>query len=156
MNTPEEILGTSHAPCTDEVRRAYRALARRWHPDRFAPGPERDWASERMCEINAAYKALIADARGREGSQGETLETARRLISGGSFDEARRLMMSMPTRTAEWNYLFGSLLTGLHEFKKALIYFTVAAHQQPNSEKYAGAVRQAQLRAARAPRLFRR
>lgn len=39
-----------------QIREAYRALARRWHPDRFAEGPERDWAGERMAQINAAYR----------------------------------------------------------------------------------------------------
>jgi hypothetical protein len=53
MRAPYEILGTSENPCVGEVRKAYRALAKRWHPDRFAAGPEREWAGDRMADIQA-------------------------------------------------------------------------------------------------------
>ena len=50
-----ELLGISRGSSVDEIRKAYRQMARRWHPDRFAPGPERLWAEQKMIDINAAY-----------------------------------------------------------------------------------------------------
>jgi len=139
MRAPGEILGISGDACVAEVRRAYRALARRWHPDRFQVGPERDWAGERMAEINAAYRALIKSARMRDLGDAEKLDRARQLIDDGRYAPARELLMTMPTRCAEWNYLFGALLMKLADYNKALIYLSVAAHQRPDSTKYASA-----------------
>ena len=130
-----------------EIRAAYRALARRWHPDRFAQGPERDWANEKMAEINAAYRACLNELkRAVSGEEAESaaLRRVQELIDDGNFLSARRMLMDISTRCAEWNYLFGAVLMRLCETKKALIYLSVAAHQNPGSAKYARALREAQ------------
>ena len=129
-----------------EIRAAYRELARRWHPDRFAEGPERDWANDKMAQINAAYRACLrgvvaspdveADAR--------TLRRIEELIDGGQYPLARRMLMSIATRCAEWNYLFGAMLMKTRDTRKALIYLSVATHQQPENKKYARAFADAQ------------
>ncbi len=41
----------------EEIRRAYRLLAKRYHPDRVSPD-RREWAREQMARINAAYEVL--------------------------------------------------------------------------------------------------
>jgi len=51
--------------------------------------------------------------------------------------------MGFDTRCAEWNYLFGAVLLKLSETQKALIYLSVAAHQAPDSVKYARALKEA-------------
>ena len=131
----------------DEIRAAYRDLARRWHPDRFMPGPERDWANDRMADINAAYRACLSglkDARVAAGGEGEALRRVQALIDDGKYQSARKMLMGFDTRCAEWNYLFGAVLMNLAETEKALIYLSVAAHQRPDSVKYARALQQAQ------------
>jgi DnaJ-class molecular chaperone len=157
MRAPYEILGTSENPCVGEVRKAYRALAKRWHPDRFAAGPEREWAGDRMAEINAAYRALMNSARAQASEQNEAdkLQRARQMIDDGRLTGARELLMGMPTRCAEWNYLFGALLMKLNDYNKALIYLTVAAHQRPDSAKYASAELAARAAVDKRRRLFR-
>ena len=136
----------------DEIRAAYRNMARRWHPDRFMAGPERDWANDKMAEINAAYRQCLDGLKPKvgAGSEDEALRRVQDLIDDGKYQSARKLLMGFDTRCAEWNYLFGAVLMKLSETEKALIYLSVAAHQQPNSVKYARALRQAQqLNAAR-------
>jgi len=131
----------------DEIRAAYRNLARRWHPDRFLPGPERDWANEKMAAINSAYRACLSglkDARVSLDGEGEALRRVQALIDDGQYQSARKLLMGFDTRCAEWNYLFGWMLLKLSETDKALIYLSVASHQQPGSLKYARALKQAQ------------
>ncbi|MEP6954765.1 MAG: J domain-containing protein, partial [Solirubrobacteraceae bacterium] len=54
---PHAVLGVPAGADPRAVTVAYRALAKRWHPDR-APGPE---AARRMAEINAAYDLLRAE-----------------------------------------------------------------------------------------------
>lgn len=140
------VLNISPLATRAEVRQAYRELARRWHPDRFMEGPERDWANEKMAEINAAYRACL-NRPTRQGfdseADGRALKRIEELINGGQYPTARRMLMSVGTRCAEWNYLFGALLLKMSETQKALIYLSVAAHQQPENAKYTRALREA-------------
>lgn len=143
---PFEILNVPPSATKAEVRSAYRALARRWHPDRFMEGPERDWANEKMAQINAAYHACLhepvqlmdAEAEGRQ------LKRIEELIDGGNYPMARQMLMNIATRCAEWNYLFGAVLMKTSDVQKALIYLGVAARQQPENAKYARALKEAQ------------
>jgi len=143
---PFEVLNISPIATKAEIRSAYRALARRWHPDRFMEGPERDWANEKMAEINAAYHACLREPfRTIEAApEDHQLQRIEELINGGQYPMARQMLMNIATRCAEWNYLFGAVLLKTADVKKALIYLSVAAHQQPGNAKYARALREAQ------------
>ena len=142
-----EVLNVPVTATQDEIRAAYRNLARRWHPDRFMAGPERDWANEKMAAINAAYRLCLnglKDARPAEGDEAEALRRVQALIDDGKYQSARKLLMGFDTRCAEWNYLFATVLLNLDQTEKALIYLSVATHQAPDSVKYARALKQAQ------------
>ena len=136
MRKDFEVLGLEEGATVAEVRAARRALARRWHPDRFLPGPEREWANQRMAEINRAYHACLPLAKGNSSSEEEKLRHARKLIENGQLEVARKLLIKLSMRTAEWNYLFGIVLLRMAEYRKALLYLSVAAHQQPGNPKY--------------------
>jgi len=143
-----EVLNVPATATQEEIRAAYRDLARRWHPDRFMAGPERDWANEKMAAINAAYRACLNGARqgvkpSADGER-EALIRVQALIDDGKYQSARKLLMGFDTRCAEWNYLFGAVLMKLRETEKALIYLSVAAHQAPDCVKYARALKEAQ------------
>lgn len=148
MQSPAEILGISPYASAEEARIAYRALARRWHPDRFMPGPERAWAEARMADINTAYAAFIKGARKRAATGENELNRVKGLIDDGRLSTARELLMTMPTRCAEWNYLFGQLLMKLADYQKADMYLSVASHQEPENAKYAAACAQIERRLA--------
>ena len=140
----------------EEIRAAYRQLARRWHPDRFMAGPERDWANEKMAEINAAYRLCLdslKDARAAADSEDESLAQVRQLIDDGMYTSARQKLMGLNTRCAEWNYLFGWLLLQSSELDKAIRYLSVAVHQKPDSVKYVRALREAERMASTPGRL---
>ena len=143
-----EVLNVPVTATPEEIRAAYRDLARRWHPDRFMAGPERDWANEKMAAINAAYRACLNGVRqsvkpSTDGER-EALKRVQALIDDGKYQSARKLLMGFDTRCAEWNYLFGAILMKLSETEKALIYLSVAAHQAPECVKYARALKEAQ------------
>ena len=149
MNTLNayEILNVPRTATREEIRAAYRLMARRWHPDRFMPGPERDWANEKMADINAAYRLCLdslKDARKSVEGDAEGLRQAQQLVDEGRYLVARKKLMGLNTRCAEWNYLFGWVLMHTSEVEKALIYLSVAAHQNPQSAKYARALREAE------------
>ena len=153
-----EVLNIPPTANREEIRAAYRSMARRWHPDRFMAGPERDWANEKMADINAAYRICLdglRDARRAAGNDDEGLEKVRRMIDDGQYSRARKALMGLNTRCAEWNYMFGWVLMHLSELDKACIYLSIAAHQQPDSVKYARALQEAQRLVASPSRLER-
>ena len=60
MNDPYEILGVNHNATDDQIKKAYKKLARNYHPDNFATSSEdkKKQAEERMKDINAAYDSI--------------------------------------------------------------------------------------------------
>jgi hypothetical protein len=64
---PHEVLGIAPGASPDEAATAFRALAKRWHPDRGG-GPE---AAARMAEINGAYDLLRSTAWTRRHENGD-------------------------------------------------------------------------------------
>ncbi len=61
MTDPYTVLGVSHDAGDEEIKKAYRTLAKKYHPD-LHPGDEA--AAKKMNEINAAYDQ-IKDAQAR-------------------------------------------------------------------------------------------
>jgi len=61
LDDPYKVLGVAKTAAAEEIRKAYRALAKRWHPD---TNPDKPEAEARFKEISAAY-ALLSDAEQR-------------------------------------------------------------------------------------------
>lgn len=61
---PWEVLGLAKGASPDHLKRAYLALVKRWHPDRFAHDPaEQKLAEEKLRAINVAYETLTGEAQ---------------------------------------------------------------------------------------------
>ena len=61
---PYKVLGIKQGASYDEIKRAYRELAKKYHPDRYQNNPLADLAEEKMREINDAYDTLMKNAGG--------------------------------------------------------------------------------------------
>ncbi|HEY8581250.1 MAG TPA: DnaJ domain-containing protein, partial [Beijerinckiaceae bacterium] len=63
MRDPYTVLGVSKSASADDVKKAYRRLAKKYHPDQNASDPK---AKEKFAEASAAYEILgDADKRGK-------------------------------------------------------------------------------------------
>ena len=57
-NNPYQVLGVSPNASDEEIKKAYRDLAHKYHPDRYQDSDLSELASEKMKEINAAYEEI--------------------------------------------------------------------------------------------------
>ena len=69
MRDPYEVLGVSRDASDDDIKKAYRKLAKQYHPD-VNPGDRA--AEEKMKEINAAYDAIKNGTANQYGAQGSS------------------------------------------------------------------------------------
>lgn len=137
MEEYRRILGVNESASLLDIRKAYRALARKWHPDRFPEGPERAWAEQKMIDINRAYNACstrCAPSVSRETE--ERFGEVCLLIAAGQLSRARALLRAMEPRDAEWNYHFGLMLYERRDFEKAAVYFRIALRLSPDNKRY--------------------
>ena len=80
MNDPYKILGVPEDASDEEIKKAYRELARKYHPDNYHDNPLEDLAKEKMKEINAAYEQIT-----KERASGRRTGGAGGAYGGGSY-----------------------------------------------------------------------
>jgi molecular chaperone DnaJ len=69
---PYKVLGVSENASQEEIRAAYLALVKKYHPDKYADNPLKELAGEKLKEINKAYEMLTKkqSSSGKSGSYG--------------------------------------------------------------------------------------
>jgi len=151
MNDPYRVLGVSPDSTDEEIKKAYRELARKYHPDSYHDNPLFELASEKMKEINKAYNTIISMRGGggrkrtnsvKPGGSGGAAESAkvRAAIGSNDLEYARELLDAFPGKNAEWNFLMGSLYYRKGSVDGARRYFRAAAAMEPGNREYKQAV----------------
>lgn len=148
---PYEVLGLKPGATQEEIKKAYRNLIKQYHPDQYGDNPLKDLAEEKMRDINAAYDALTKNAGNTYSSSNSSnssynssssdnsymFSEIRRLIQSGNFAEAENRLNSISNnRNAEWNFLYGVLLTNKGWFDAGLKHIQTAVNMDPNNFEY--------------------
>lgn len=146
MRDPYEVLGVSRNASDEEIKNAYRALARKYHPDNYVDNPLSDLATDKMKEINDAYDEIMNMRKGGKntssnsysGSTNPNYARIRSLIQSGLLDEAQHEldMFDLSSRDAEWYFLSGSVLYRRGHFSNAYSSFATAVNMDPNNPEY--------------------
>lgn len=55
---PYKVIGVKSDATDDEIKKAYRDLARKYHPDRYTDSDLKAEAEEKMKEVNSAYEEI--------------------------------------------------------------------------------------------------
>lgn len=163
MTDPYKVLGVSPDASDDEIKKAYRALARKYHPDKYRDSDLADLASEKMKEVNAAYEEIqnmrknggSAKGSSNGGSQGgynygggtsknPLYNEIRRYLNDGNIAaaEAKLFEVHEGDRVAEWNFLYGCVLIKKGQYVDAQRYIDIACSMDPYNREYRAAKEQ--------------
>ena len=171
MNDPYSVLGVKPNASDEEVKKAYRELARKYHPDNYQDNPLADLAEEKMKEINEAYEAIQkmragggsasyggggsayqrqTSSSGYGGSYQQRQSTplyaqVRASINAGNLARAENLLMQSPTKDAEWYFLSGSIAYRKGWLDEAMVNYQRAASMDPGNPEYQQALSYMQM-----------
>lgn len=169
MSDPYKILGVSPTATDEEVKAAYRALAKKYHPDNYINSPLGDLATEKMKEVNEAYDAILEE-RKRAKAGGSSYQTGtygnsygssytggygyraqntgrsnyadvRSMLSSGRIFDAEQILDGVPqtARDAEWFFLRGTVCYRKGWLDEASRNFTIACQMDPSNIEYRSA-----------------
>ena len=171
MTDPYKVLGVSPDASDEEVKQAYRRLAKKYHPD-LNPGDAT--AAKKMQEVNAAYEAIKnpekAQPTGNAGGYGgyssydpfgfgqdpfsgyhrtydepdQYQQGAYQYIRMGRYQEALNILNSSTKRNARWYYLSALANDGLGNQVTALEHIRRAVSMEPDNGVYLDALRRMQ------------
>lgn len=146
MRNPYEVLGVNENASEAEIKKAYRELAKKYHPDQYGTNPLKELAEEKMREINEAYDSLMKNPQGSNNTyssqQNNYSNSAydyrqiRVLINQRRISEAEAKLTQIQTRDAEWNYLYGLVLFQKGWYDSAVNYISTACSLDPNNFEY--------------------
>jgi len=153
MNDPYSVLGVSPNASDEEIKKAYRELARKYHPDNYQNNPLADLAEEKMKEINEAYETITKQRSGgggsyqrpsggyqyshqQSGSANPTYARIRNLINSGDLGTAERLLNEVPQKNGEWYFLSGSIAYRKGWLDEAMQNYSLACQMDPGNMEY--------------------
>ena len=153
MKEPYSILGVRHGASDEEVKNAYRNLARKYHPDNYDDNnPLKELAKEKMQEINAAYDEIQRDRSESERtsytsgsssyssgySASGVYANIRQKINERKYREAESMLMSVSSfdRTADWHFLMSVCLMQRGKSADAMRELELACSMDPSNLEY--------------------
>lgn len=154
MNNAYEVLGVSKDATTDDIKKAYRHLAFKYHPENYENNPLLDIAESKMHEIDKAYDQIMNERheygntnktynaetkqQSHNSSQSYQYPDVRQRIEEGRFDDALTILNGIPDemRTAEWYFLKGKIQQQRGWIEEANKNYTIAIKMEPFNSEY--------------------
>ncbi|MCR4834423.1 MAG: J domain-containing protein [Butyrivibrio sp.] len=174
MSDPYKVLGISRDASDDEVKKAYRNMSRKYHPDANINNPNKDKAEEMFKLVQQAYDQIMKERSGgyssssgysghssgfggfgdfggysQSSSQNDEdslhFRAAANYIKSHHFTEAQNVLNSMNNRNAMWYYYSAIVSSGLGNNVTALEYAKTASSMEPYNRNYSELVEQLQM-----------
>ena len=141
---PYDVLGVPQSASDDEIKRAYRELSRKYHPDANVNNPLRDLAEEKFKEVQEAYDTIMRERENGGGysygygggHQNPEMQAVYNFIGNRRFQDALNMLNRMPNRTAEWYYLSALANNGVGNNVLAKDHAAQAVNMEPNNVQY--------------------
>lgn len=160
MIDPYSVLGVSRNASDDEIKKAYRRMSRKYHPDANINNPNREQAEEKFKQVQQAYEQIMrereqgssygnsysgfggfGDYSGNSGNAYQDEESVRRqaaanYIQSGHYREAMNVLQSLSQHNGQWYYLSSMANMGLGNNVNALSDIREAVRLEPDNMQY--------------------
>lgn len=167
MKDPYQVLGVSRDASEEEIKKAYRTLSRKYHPDANINNPNKEEAEEKFKEVQQAYQTIMNGngtntssyggyssygGFGGFGSRQQTYDdpderyfrAAANYIRAGSFREALHVLEQVENKNGKWFYYSAVSHSGLGNQAQALEHIRRAMELEPGNMEYRQAYEQLQ------------
>lgn len=135
-----EILGLTNSATREEIDAHYKQLRDKYQRDRFLPGEEGEDASEKLQQIEVAYRDILEsieeDKQEKKATEDVGYDEIQRLISENKLNEAQALLDARELRDAEWHYMQSVLFYKQNWFLESKKQLELACQMDPNNERY--------------------
>ena len=161
MFDPYQVLGISRGASDDEIKKAYRNLSRKYHPDANMNNPNKAQAEEMFKQVQQAYDLIMKEKEqgafggygnfgfgGYQGHQSESsdyenyMRAAANYIQSRHFKEALNVLNLISERNAMWYYYSAIANNGLGNNVAALQQAKQAVAMEPGNFQYRQLVQQ--------------
>ncbi|MPN12499.1 Chaperone protein DnaJ [bioreactor metagenome] len=143
MKNPYDILELKEGSSLEEIKQAYRTLARKYHPDQYGNNPLKDLAEDKMRELNEAYEHLTKNSQTSSShsnssynSNNASYNDIRMSIQRGNYAFAEQQLNNMTDHNAEWNFLMGVININKGWYDAAYNYMNTACRLDPFNKEY--------------------
>ena len=166
MKNPYTVLGVPENASDEEIKKAYRALSRKYHPDANINNPNKAQAEEKFKEIQQAYQQIMRQresgtsgnwqqedyggfggfggfGRGANAGQNDSwseedvrMQAAENYIRSRHFKEALHVLSEFSQRNARWYYLSAMANAGQGNNVLAKEHAQKAVSMEPDNMVY--------------------
>lgn len=158
---PYKVLGVSPSASSDEIKKAYRELSRKYHPDSYVDNPLSNLAEEKFKEVQEAYDQIMKERENGYSGSGSyhyggnqsgyeedsiELKAAYNYINSGYYKEALNALSGVNNRNARWYYYSAVANAGLGNNIEAMNHARQAAAMDPGNPEYSNFLNQIQFR----------
>ncbi|MEA4960463.1 J domain-containing protein [Lutispora sp.] len=160
MRNPYEVLNVREGASIDEIKKAYKELVKKYHPDQYRNNPLSELAEEKLKEINMAYDSLLKEYEKRgpgnksqgnaygyreSNSSGYSSDTnlysqVRMNIMNGNIQAAENLLNRISIKDAQWHYLRGLIFMRKGWYNEAVNSINTAVNMDPSNMEYRDAL----------------
>lgn len=159
---PYSVLGVSRNASEEEIKKSYRSLSRKYHPDSNINNPNREQIEEKFKQVQQAYNAIMKERQGGasagsaygdfgsfggfggfnggereyESQDDRYFKAAENYIRSGSYREALNVLSSISVKNANWYYLSAMANAGAGNNVNAMEYARTAVNMEPNNMRY--------------------
>ncbi len=163
---PYKVLGITPGATDEEIKKAYRSLSRKYHPDANVNNPDKEQAEEKFKEVQQAYDLIMKQKQqgysygggsqggfgyggygsGRNngaygGGYGQStdsaeMQAAANYIVHRCYKEALNVLSGIANRNARWYYYSAMANAGVGNTATAMEHINMAVQMEPSNMEY--------------------